>query len=163
MAIAGKVGAVYVSDVNTAPINFTDQATTNSGDNKRYQVTNAAYRYWPYDAAITVKKNGSVVTTGFTLERAGGYVVFSTANAPTDTITVSGQALTLVQCGGMFNWSVDMKGDLQDVTTYASGGWKEQLFTLDGWSARQTKRYAGCHFSSYLRLPSFVHERTQAL
>ena len=134
MAISGRVGAVYVSDVGTAPVNFTDQATTDSGDHKRYQVTNAAYRYWPLDAAITVKKNGGVVSTGFTLERAGGYVVFDVANQPSDTITVSGQALTLVQCGGMFSWSADMKADLQDVTTFASGGWKENLVTLDGWS-----------------------------
>jgi len=134
MAISGEVGAVYVSDIDTPPSSFTDAATTNSGDNKRYQVTNTAYRYWPIDAAITVKKNDVVITSGFTLERAGGYVVFDVANQPTDTITVSGQALTLVQCGGMFSWSADMKADLQDVTTFASGGWKENVATVGGWS-----------------------------
>lgn len=134
MAIAGKVGAVYVSDINTAPVSFTDQATTPDASRTRYQVTNPAYRYWPLDAAITVKKNGSVITTGFTLERAGGFVVFDTPLLDTDTVTVSGQALTLVQCGGFFNWSVETDAEDIEATTFASGGWKEFVRTVKGWS-----------------------------
>lgn len=136
MAIAGKVGAVYVSDVNTAPVSFTDQATTKDATLKRYQVTNATYRYWPLDANITVKKNGTVITSGFTLERAGGYVVFDTALADTDVVTVSGTALTLVQCGGFFNWSIDAKAKAQDVTTYASNGWAENIVSVKNWSGK---------------------------
>lgn len=134
MAISGKIGAVYVSDVNTAPVSFTDQATTKDATLTRYQVTNIAYRYWPLDAAITVKKNTSPVTSGFTLERAGGYVVFNTPLQATDVVTVSGQALTMIQCGGFFNWSVDCEADTAEVTTFASNGWKEFLATVKGWS-----------------------------
>ncbi|MBC7340889.1 MAG: hypothetical protein H5U02_00285 [Clostridia bacterium] len=134
MAIAGKVGAVYVSDVNTAPVSFTNQATTPDATYRRYQVTNPTYRYWPLDAAITVKKNDVVITTGFTLERAGGYVVFDAPLLDTDVVTVSGQALTLVQCGGFFNWSVDMEAEDAEATTFASGGWKEYISTVKGWS-----------------------------
>lgn len=134
MAIAGKIGGVYVSDVDTAPVSFTDQATTDSGDHKRYQITNAAYRYWPLDADITVEVNGSPVTTGFTLERAGGYVVFDAALGAEDVVTVSGEALTLVQCGGFFNWSIDTDAEDADATTYASDGWKEFQRVLKGWS-----------------------------
>jgi predicted secreted protein len=134
MAIAGKIGAVYVSDIDTAPVSFTDQATTKDGTNTRYQVTNAAYRYWPLDATITVKKNGSTVTSGYTLERAGGYVVFDSPLQPTDTVTVSGQALTLVQCGGFFNWSIDFEQETTEATTFASNGWKEFAATVKGWS-----------------------------
>jgi len=134
MAIAGKIAAVYVSDVDTTPVAFTDQATTPDAAYKRYQVTNPAYRYWPLGATITVKKNSTIVTAGFTLERAGGYVVFDTALAPTDVVTVSGQALTLVQCGGFFNWSVDTDAENADATTFASGGWKEYVQTVKGWS-----------------------------
>lgn len=136
MAISGNVGAVYVSDVNAAPVSFTDQATTKDATYTRYQVTNAAYRYWPLDANITVKKNGTVITTGFHLERAGGFVVFDTALQATDTVTVSGTALTLVQCGGFFNWSVDAKAETTETTTYASGGWKEYTQTVNGWSGK---------------------------
>lgn len=146
MAIAGKVGAVYVSDVNTAPVSFTDQATTKDDTLKRYQVTNTAYRYWPLDATITVKKNGTVITSGFTLERAGGYVVFDTALRSTDTVTVSGTALTLVQCGGFFNWSVDPKIDNKESTTFASNGWKEFVPTIKGWSGKASAYWGDKRF-----------------
>ncbi len=134
MALSGKIGAVYVSDVDTAPVSFTDQATTPDVTYKRYQVTNPAYRYWPLDAAITVEVNGSPVTTGFILERAGGYVVFDTALGAEDVVTVSGEALTLVQCGGFFNWSIDADAEDAEATTFASGGWKEFVRALKGWS-----------------------------
>jgi len=134
MAIAGKVGAVYVSDVNAAPVSFTDQPTTKDATLTRYQVTNPAYRYWPLNAAITVKKNGNIITSGFTLERAGGVVVFDSPLQATDTVTVSGQALTMIQRGGFFNWSVDCELETTEVTTFASNGWKEFLGTIKGWS-----------------------------
>lgn len=134
MAISGKVGAVYVSDVNTAPVVFTDQATTASAGYTRYQVTNPAYRYWPLDEPITVEVDGVPVTTGFRLERVGGYVVFDTARDPLEEVTVSGKALTLIQAGGFFNWSIDGDGEDAEATTFASQGWKEFVRTLNGWS-----------------------------
>ncbi len=134
MALAGKVGAVYVSDVGTAPTPFTDKPTTKDVANLRYQVTDPLFRYWPLDAAITVEKNGAPITTGFTLERAGGVVVFEDPLLGTDTVTVSGSALTLIQGGGFFNWSVDGDGDDAEATTFASGGWKEYVRALTGWS-----------------------------
>lgn len=134
MAISGKVGAVYVSDINTAPVSFTDQATIKDATLTRYQVTNATYRYWPLDAVITVKKNGAVITTGFSLERAGGYVVFDAALQASDVVLVSGTALTLVQRGGFFNWSVDTDSEVPEITTFASAGWKEYAQVLNGWS-----------------------------
>ncbi|QCX32454.1 hypothetical protein FDN13_01370 [Caloramator sp. E03] len=133
MAITGMIGAVYVSDINTAPISFTDQATTKDATLTRYQVTNTAYRYWPLDATITVKKNGTVVSSGYKLERAGGYVVFDSPLQGTDVVTVSGQALTLVQCGGFFDWSIDFEQETTESTTFASGGWKEYTATIKGW------------------------------
>jgi hypothetical protein len=134
MAITGMTGAVYVSDVNTAPATFTDKPCTGDAERKRYQITDAILRYWDPDSPITVKKNGSAITTGFTLEHVGGYVVFDTALSAGDTVTVSGKAFTLIQAGGFFNWSVD--GDAEDAekTTFASQGWKEFERALIGWS-----------------------------
>jgi len=134
MAIAGKIGAVYVSDVDTAPTSFTDEATTPDATYVRYQVTNADYRYWPLDATISIEVDGVPVTSGFTLERAGGYVVFDEARGAEEVVTVSGEALTLVQCGGFFNWSVDTDAEVPEATTFASSGWKEFQQVLKGWS-----------------------------
>ena len=134
MAVVGLTGAVYVSDVNTAPVSFSDKPCTGDAERKRYQITDANLRYWDPDTPITVKKKGSVVTTGFTLEYVGGFVVFDTALGVDDTVTVSGKALTLAQAGGFFNWSIDGDADDADATTFASQGWKEFERTLIGWS-----------------------------
>jgi len=134
MAITGMTGAVYISDVNTAPVSFSDKPCTGDAERKRYQITDANLRYWDPDTPITVKKKGSVVTTGFTLEYVGGFVVFDTALGVDDTVTVSGKSLKLVQAGGFFNWSVDGDADDAEATTFASQGWKEFKRTLIGWS-----------------------------
>lgn len=134
MALSGHVGAVYVSDIDAAPISFTDAATTADIAKKRYQVTDPAHRYWPLDEPITVKKNGAKITSGFTLERAGGFVVFGEALTSDDEITVSGKALTIEQAGGFFNWSVDADSEDADATTFESQGFKEFQSVLKGWS-----------------------------
>ena len=134
MAITGMTGAVYVSDVNTAPTTFSDKPCTGDAERKRYQITDANLRYWDPDTPVLVEVNGVSVSTGFTLEHAGGFVVFNTALGVDDTVTVSGKSLTLVQAGGFFNWSVDGDADDAEATTFASQGWKEFKRTLIGWS-----------------------------
>jgi len=134
MAITGMTGAVYVSDVNTAPTAFSDKPCTGDAERKRYQITDANLRYWDPDTPVLVEVNGVSVSTGFTLEHAGGFVVFNTALGVDDTVTVSGKSLTLVQAGGFFNWSVDGDADDAEATTFASQGWKEFKRTLIGWS-----------------------------
>jgi len=76
----------------------------------------------------------SAFSGGFKLEGAGGYVVFKEALTAGAEVTVSGKALTMVQAGGFFNWSVDGDADDEDATTFASGGWKEFDRTLLSWS-----------------------------
>jgi hypothetical protein len=134
MAISGMTGAVYVSDVNTAPVSFSDKPCTGDTERKRYQVNDSSLRYWDPDTPVLVEVNGASVSTGFTLEHAGGFVVFNTALGVDDTVTVSGKSLTLVQAGGFFNWSVDGDADDAEATTFASQGWKEFKRTLIGWS-----------------------------
>ncbi|HZK24132.1 MAG TPA: hypothetical protein VFC74_01955 [Oscillospiraceae bacterium] len=134
MAITGMVGGVYVSDNSIPPVPFFDATTTGDAARKRYQVVDPAHRYWPLDAEVTVKVNAVEVTTGFRLERAGGFVEFDDALGAEDVVTVSGTALTLAQAGGFFNWSIDGDGEDADATTFASQGWKESVRTLKGWS-----------------------------
>ncbi len=134
MAITGMVGGVYVSDNSIPPVPFLDATTTGDAARKRYQVVDPAHRYWPLDAEVTVKVNAVEVTTGFRLERAGGYVEFDDVLGAEDVVTVSGTALTLAQAGGFFNWSIDGDADDADATTFASQGWKEFARTLKGWS-----------------------------
>jgi hypothetical protein len=133
MAIAGMTGAVYVSDVNTAPISFTDEPCTGDVTRKRFQIDDTSLRYWSPNT-VTVEVEGIAVTSGFILESVGGIVVFEEARDIYDEVTVSGKALTLAQAGGFFNWNLDGDGEDVDATTFASEGWKEFVRTLKGWS-----------------------------
>lgn len=134
MAITGMTGAVYVSDVNTAPVSFNDEPCIGDVLNKRYQIEDPQLMYWDPETPVLVEVDGVPVTTGFTLERAGGYVVFEDALNPLEEVTVSGKALALIQAGGFFNWSIDGDGEDADATTFASQGWKEFKRTLKSWS-----------------------------
>jgi len=135
MAITGMTGAVYISDVNTAPVSFNDESCSAvDAQRKRFRIDDDELQYWDPDYPVLVEVNGEPVTTGFTLEYAVGFVVFDEALGAEDEVTVSGKALTLIQAGGFFNWSIDGDGEDADATTFASQGWKEFKRTLKGWS-----------------------------
>jgi len=134
MAISGMTGAVYISDVNTAPVSFSDKPCTGDAQRKRYQINDSDMRYWDPSTPVLVEVNGVPVASGFTLEYAGGYVVFDEDLGVDDEVTVSGKALTLIQAGGFFNWSVDGDADDAEATTFESQGWKEFKRALVGWS-----------------------------
>jgi hypothetical protein len=134
MAVVGLTGAVYVSDVNTAPVSFSDKPCTGDTERKRYQINDTSLRYWDPTYPVLVEINGEPVLSGFTLEHAGGYIVFNNALDAGDEVTVSGKALTLIQAGGFFNWSIDGDADDAEATTFESQGWKEFARTLKGWS-----------------------------
>jgi hypothetical protein len=134
MAITGMTGAVYVSDVNTAPVPFSSEPCTGDASYKRYQIDDPNLRYWEPSVPVLVEVDGSVITSGFTLEHAGGYVVFNSALDSESTVKVSGSYLTLVPAGGFFNWSIDTDGEDVEATTFASQGWKDFVRTINGWS-----------------------------
>lgn len=133
MALAGLVAAVY-KQTTDAVVVFTDEATTGDAGHTRYQIDNVAKRYWDKSETVTVKKNNVIQADGFTIEHLSGFVVFDVALQPTDVVTVSGKYLTVSQVGGMFNWSLDLEADEEEVTTFASGGWKEFLVSNLGFS-----------------------------
>lgn len=149
MSIAGKLGAVYRSDGNPS-VTFTDEATTSNAAHTKYSITNASKRFLDKSAAIVVKKNGTIITTGFNIEYAGGVIVFEVALLGTDVITVSGKYFNIVQCATFFNWKLDSNLDLKDVTTFASNGWKEQLATMKSWSASAEGYWADETFAGLL-------------
>lgn len=152
MAIAGKVGGVYVSDIKIPPVPFLDAATTADATFTRYQVTDPAHRYWVPDYPILVEKNGVPVTSGFELEYAGGFVVFDEPLLEGDIVTVSGEALTITQAGGFFNWSIDTDSEDAECTTFKSGGWKEFLPVLKGWSGAAGAYWGDTRFFEALGL-----------
>ena len=135
MAITGMTGAVYVSDVDTAPVSFNNESCSAvDAQRKRYQIDDPDLMYWDPTHPVLVEVNDEAVAAGFTLEHAGGYIVFDEALDAEDEVTVSGKALKLIQAGGFFNWSIDGDADDAEATTFESQGWKEFARTLKGWS-----------------------------
>jgi hypothetical protein len=130
MAIAGKVGAVLKHDGD--PIAFTDEATTPDATYTRYIITDSAKRYWNKNSPVTVKVNGVIQTSGFSIEYVGGVVVFDSALQPTDTVTVSGEYYNVTQVMGFKNWSLDPGREFEEATCFESGGWKEFVSVLTG-------------------------------
>lgn len=68
---------------------MTTEAMTDSGDHKRYSITDKTKVAWDNTQAFTVYVAGSEVTTGFTIEYPGGEVVFA-ASQGANAVTVTG-------------------------------------------------------------------------
>jgi hypothetical protein len=148
MAIAGKLGAVYVQTTDAATA-FTNEATTKNGDFTRWTITAATKRYWDKDTAVTVKKNGGTITTGFTIEYVGGVIVFNPAILTSDVITVSGKYWTVSQVGGFFNWSLDAAVATEEATAFGDS-FKGYVPTLAEWSGSAEKYWGDAAFLTAL-------------
>jgi len=148
MSIAGKLGAVYASNGGASTV-FTGEAMTANATWTQYKITAAAKRFWDEAVPAVIKKNGATITTGFTIDYAGGVVNFNPALINTDVVTAGGNYFTVVQCATFFNWKLDVNLDLKDVTTFASNGWKEQFPTIKSWSGSADGYWAD---STYLGL-----------
>ena len=133
MALAGKLGAVYVQ-TDDAPVAFTDEATTANAARTRYTITDTTKRYWSKGTAVVVEVGGVAVTTGYTLEYAGGVVVFDVAQGVGAVVTVTGAYVALAEAGGFYNWSLEPSVDMQEKTAFQSSGWKEFESTVKGFT-----------------------------
>lgn len=141
MAIAGKVGAVFLQTEDPS-VDFTKKATTGNLERTRYTINDEACRYIDKTANVTVYINNVSFSGVWWIEPLGGAVCFALPLDEEDIVTVSGKSIAVEQAGGFFNWSVELSADTADVTTFESGGWKENLPTIKGFSAS-----AGCYWS----------------
>jgi hypothetical protein len=88
MPYAGHVCKVKVSG---SPLSLTDEPTTTS-DDLTFQITDSNKRILAPDEDITVKVDGSPVSSGFTLNRLNGSVTFDSPQTGA-TVTISGSYL----------------------------------------------------------------------
>ncbi len=89
---AGKHALVKVSGVAIA---FVDEAFTDSGDHKTYQITSATKRVWDPLIAIAVKVGGVLTAEVYTVDRLRGRIIFANIDAGRGAVTVSGSYLPL--------------------------------------------------------------------
>jgi hypothetical protein len=119
VALAGRKALVKVSGTAIA---FTDEATTADGDRKRYQVTNTAKRVWDPTVAIVVERDTGggfgVVSTGYTLNRLKGTVIFTAAQAPGTVIRVDGSYLPMSTAAECTSYNVTPVASLHDTSIF---------------------------------------------
>lgn len=138
MATAGKVGAVLVQ-TSDAPIAFLDEPMTANADRTRYTITDAAKRYWNRYADFVVEVDGTPITSGYSIEYAGGVVVFEEALEVGEVVTVSGEYVQVEQLAGFFNWSLSVNNKTIDVTAYESGEWEEFVLATKNFTVNAEK------------------------
>ena len=131
-AISGKIGSIYMKTDAVATV-FTDEATTNTGDNTVYYITNDVKRYWDKNTAVVVEVDAAV-ETDVTIDHVGGRITFTTPLAGTEVVTVSGAYWTVSEVAGFYNWSLDITADMEDSTTFVNNGWREFTPTLKGFT-----------------------------
>lgn len=131
MAIAGKIGSIYMKTTDTATT-FTDEAMTNI-DGATWRITDDSKRYWDKATAITVTVDATP-ETGITVDYVGGRITFDTPLAGTETVLVSGKYWTVSELAGFYNWTLDIVADLEDSTTFADAGWRAYTPTLKGFN-----------------------------
>ena len=141
MAIAGKVGAVFLQ-TEESPVAFIKEPATGNAERTIYTITNETYRYLDKYSPFSVYVNDIAVSTGYEVEHLGGAVRFSSPLDSEDEITISGKSINVEQAGGFFNWSAELSADTSDVTTFESQGWKENLPTIKGFSASAESYWA---------------------
>lgn len=116
--MAAAAGRKIRIKVSSAAVSFTGEAFTNSGDNKTYQITNAAKRVWERAATITVKKDAVVQSpTLYTLNRLSGKVTF-TADQGAGVITADGSYLPMSLAAEANRWRLAFLGANADVSIF---------------------------------------------
>jgi hypothetical protein len=137
--IAGKRALIKVSGAATA---FTAEATTMSGVNTVYQITDATKRILDRTATITVKDGGVPTVEAYTLDRLRGKVTFGSAVAR--VITIDGSYLpmsTAAKCRAFgFTISAANLDDSDFESVQASGGFisrRQGLLDVSGTLGRR--------------------------
>jgi hypothetical protein len=105
--IAGKKALVKVGGI---PVTLTNEATTDAGDHKNYQITTAARRVLDRATAVVVKNGGVAVNPlvdPFTVNRLSGTVTFVAADGAR-VITVSGKYVPLTSAVSSKNYTYSL-------------------------------------------------------
>jgi hypothetical protein len=147
MALIGRKCIVKISGTSAA---LTNEATTADGTRTTYQITNTAKRALDPTASQTVQTSPdgttwTTISTGFTLNRLEGKVVFGSAQAAGTQVRISsGSYLPLSIAGEANDFKYTIEADNQDVTTFNTDyikrkqGQKDASASLSGFYVDRT-------------------------
>jgi hypothetical protein len=155
--VAGHNTQIYLT--SGVSLSMTNEALTNSGDNKTFNVTNPAHQCWDNTASLVVQTSpdGSTwttVTSGFTIAYPIGRVVFAvavTGATPSCRVT-SGmyKAFSFMAYGNTVNSSPG--ATTYDVTSFTNppSGWKAFIAGVNNASIKLTKFWIDGTFLTHL-------------
>lgn len=147
MAIIGRKALVKVSGTSTA---MTAEATTNTGDNKTYQITATAKRVIDPTATITVKVGGITTAESYTLNRLVGKITFALVDAGRAAVTVDGNYLPMSNAAQAKEYSWTLEAENAEDTEFQDV-WKTRVQALLNFSGSLGKWYVDGYFIDALR------------
>jgi len=131
MRITGKNGKILSESSRTTVT--TAQVLTDSGDHKTYNFP-AGHQFLDPTQPPTITVNDANPTVAFTVDFIMGSVTFASALQVADVVKANNYTYsTLVEIGSMYNWAVDTKIDIVDVTAFQDV-WHQKLSTFKGWT-----------------------------
>lgn len=164
---AGKVGAVYLSDMTTTSSAW-KEATTNldPGVYLKYRVTDLHKRYFPISQGYTYTEletvsifanytffetlfyqelkdvcvfvDGVVQLSGYAINYPEGIATFSSPLLIGNTVTISAKYYPVVQVLGFFNWTINPIFELADSTEFG-GDWRSFVGILHSVNGEASK------------------------
>lgn len=116
--MAELAGKSVLLKISGAPVTMTGEATTSAGDNKTYQITNAAKQVVDFASTLTVLESGSATTDSYVFDYLSGRVVFDAADAGRGPITVTGKYLPMTTAAYANSVSRSETCSLGDATVF---------------------------------------------
>jgi hypothetical protein len=137
MAIySGMVGAFYKESSTTHT--FVSQACTLQADNRTVRINDTTKVNFKKDPSLfKVYKGGVELTTAY--EICFDCVVFA-EDLTAGVYTVDGTYSEMVQVGGSYEWSIDIKQAVQDCTEFGDT-WQSNIKGLLSWSGSSKSHY----------------------
>ena len=111
---AGKTGTFYISRGDST--RYAGEGCTQVGSTNSYYITDRTKAWWDPAYEVVAYDGGVAITTGYTVDYAGGYVNLSAT--PTGAVTVDAYAIPMEQLGGVYGWSASKKAGTADTTTF---------------------------------------------
>lgn len=133
-AVSGLSAALYRDDPDAVSVAFTNLALSDSGDHLTFQAAPGS-RYWDEDMALTVKVDGTAVTTGFAVNYLRGSVTFETSKSGS-AVTVTGarrSEANFQKVIGLFDGKLKIGGKEIDTTSCDDTGWGSSIMGAGSW------------------------------
>jgi len=117
------------------PTTLTDEATTQVGTSKTYQITNAAKRVLDPATAIVVKENGAASSAAniVNVNALTGEVTFIAAHSPAAPVTLSGKYVPVAAVASVAEVSSNPKLNTADSGLINSSGMEMRAPTTMDW------------------------------